>query len=152
MVQAPTPERRDQRHGGAWWGWLAVGTFVLGLLAGALLAGLLGQTRPVAPTAQDDPPAQSPPGGPTPSTPEGADGTRVNEACLRAINAAQDVAAAVEDVGTAAAALDAAQLDEAIRRLQPLQQRLQENSADCRVTGTPSSERSPTAPSAPPTD
>lgn len=151
MAQAPSPERGDQRQGGAWSGWLAAGTFVLGLLAGVLLAGLLGQDPPVAPGAED-PSTVSLPGSQPTTPPEGAGGTRVNEACLRAINAAQDIAAAVEDLGTAAAALDAAQLDEAIRQLQPLQERLQASTADCQVTETPSTEPAPTPSPAAPTD
>jgi hypothetical protein len=149
MTQAPPPGRRAERPGRAWSGWLAAGTFVVGLVAGALLGGLLGQDPPVAPTAQEAQPTGAAPGSPPTGT---ADGTRVNAACLRAINAAQDIAATVDDLGAAAAALDAARLDEVIRRLQPLQQRLQENSADCEVAGPPTGGRTPTSPPASPTD
>jgi hypothetical protein len=146
MAQAPSPERRSERPSRAWSGWLAAGTFVVGLVAGALLVGLLGQDPPVAPTVQETQPTVpvSPPTG----TADGTPGTRVNAACLRAINAAQDIAAAVGDRGAAAAALDAAALDEEIRRLQPLQQRLREDSADCEVAGGPA----PSTSTASPTD
>ena len=134
---APRSRRRDV----GWTGWLAAGTFLLGLVAGVLLLGLLG-TEPAAPTAQE---AAAGPGpvGPRTATAEGTGRVEVNAACLRAINAAQDIAAAVEDLGTAAAVLDAAQLDEVIRRLQPLQDRLQENTAECEATGTTPSESAP---------
>jgi hypothetical protein len=136
-----------------WTRWLSAGSFVLGLLAGVLLVGLLGQDPPRAPTpgsatasAAGDPPA---------STAEPTGRVEVNAACLRAINAAQDIAAVVEDLGTAAAALDAAQLDEAIRRLQPLQERLQENTAACESTGSAPTDAAlpsptPSAPASPP--
>jgi hypothetical protein len=76
----------------------------------------------------------------------------VNAACLRAINAAQDIADSVDDLGAAAAALDAARLDEVVRRLQPLQQRLQESSADCEVSGSSTGGRTPTTSTPSPTD
>lgn len=142
--RAPRSRRRD-----VWWtGWLAAGTFVLGLVAGVLLLALLG-TEPAAPTARE---AAAGPGpvGPGTASAEETGRVEVNAACLRAINAAQDIAAAVEDLGTAAAVLDAAQLDEVIRRLQPLQDRLQENTADCEATGTTPSEPAPGSPTATP--
>ena len=40
---------------------------------------------------------------------------------------------AVDDLGEAAGELDAARLDEVVRRLQPLQDRLEENVAGCEV-------------------
>ncbi len=156
MVQAPTPDHENRRLGRARSSWLAGGTFVVGLMAGVLLTGLLGQDPPVQPVGQG-----AAPSGSLPTTTEGAGGDRLSAACLRAINAAQDIAAAVEDVGIAAAALDAAQLDLAIRQVEPLQQRLQEATADCEVapgtspggptTGSPSAPTSP-GPTASPTD
>ena len=69
---------------------------------------------------------------------------QVNAPCLRAFNAAQDAYATMDDLGQAAAALDAAQLDEVVRRLQPLQQQLETELAACRVTAVddPSDEES----------
>jgi hypothetical protein len=152
MPEDPSPERRPERPGSAWSRWLAAGTFVVGLVTGALLVGLLGQDPPVAPTVQQARPTDAEPGSSPTGLPDGTDGTRVNTACLRAINAAQDIAAVVDDLGAAAAALDAARLDEVIRQLQPLQERLQENSADCEVTGPPTGAQEPASPSASPTD
>ncbi len=152
MAQAPSPGRRAERPGRAWSGWLAAGTFVVGLVAGALLVGLLGQDPPVAPTAQEAPATGAAPGGVPTATADPTDGGRVNAACLRAINAAQDIAAVVDDLGAAAAALDAARLDEVVRRLQPLQQRLEQNTADCQVARSATDEPGPTSPPASPTD
>jgi hypothetical protein len=127
MAQTPSTDRPAERMDRAWSTWLAAGTFVVGLVAGALLVGLLGQDPPAAPTAG----AQPTGGGALPAPIPDPAGTQVNLACLRAINAAQDIAAAVDELGAAAAALDAAALDEVVRRLQPLQERLQQNAAEC---------------------
>ena len=152
MAQAPSPGRRAARPGRAWSGWLATGAFVVGLVAGALLVGLLGQDPPVAPTAQQAPATVAAPEDLPTVTADPTDGTRENAACLRAINAAQDIAAVVDDLGAAAAALDAARLDEVVRRLQPLQQRLEQNTADCQVPRSATDEPGPTSPPASPTD
>ncbi|MGY1780629.1 hypothetical protein [Geodermatophilus sp. SYSU D01036] len=152
MAQTPSEGRRAERPGRAWSGWLAAGTFVVGLLVGALLVGLLGQDPPAAPAAQPDRPTTAGPATPPAETTGGVDETRVNAACLRAINAAQDIAATVDELGAAAAALDAARLDEVIRRLQPLQQRLREDSADCEVSEPASSSPPPATATPTPTD
>lgn len=144
-------------------GWLAAATFVFGLFVGGIVVGLLsdGPSLPPAGTSAAEP---LPPAGTgssaAPSSGAAAGGTAevvVNDACLRAVNNAQDVYAAVEDLGEAAAELNAARLDEAIRRLQPLQTRLQENIAGCQVvtrlpdgsvvTSTPPLSTSPAPPS-----
>jgi hypothetical protein len=123
--------------------WLAVGTFVLGVLVGGVLVGLLsggsgyaGEVGAVPTDARD--------GGALPQGIPTSGQAVVDAACLRALNAAQDVSIAVDDLGRVAggvdpAQLDAAQLDEAIRRLEPLQSRLRENLASCRVVPTTSS-------------
>ena len=150
----PEPEPRETDDGvprpadRGWTGWLAAGAFVLGVVAGVLLLGLLGQDSPTAPAPQGAAPAQGPGAGSAGETGR----IEVNAACLRAINAAEDIGAAVEDLGSAAAVLDAAQLDEVIRRLQPLQDRLQENTAACEVTGSTPSETAGAEPTASPTD
>lgn len=148
----------DDRHvehgearppGRGWTGWLSAGCFVLGLVTGVLLLGLLGQDAPAGTTAEAPGTASRPV---DPSSAPGAPTGRVevNAACLRALNAAQDIAASVEDLGTAAAALDAAQLDEVVRRLQPLQARLQDSTAACEVTGSSPAEGAGPAGSATP--
>jgi hypothetical protein len=151
----PAPRDQGDRRDRGWTRWLATGTFVLGLAAGVLLAGLLGQDPPVPTTAQGAPAAGA--AAPTNSD-EPTGGLEVDPACLLALNAAQDVAGTVDDLGAAAAALDAAQLDEVVRRLQPLQERLEVNTAACDAiasvpTGsapaTPTAPGSPTAPASP---
>jgi hypothetical protein len=133
VTQAASEDREGQRHDRGRARWLAAGTFVLGLVTGVLLLGLLGQDPPVAASV---PEAGADPAAPSTSAAGPTSVVELNEACLRAINAAQDIAATVDDLGAAAAVLDAAQLDEVIRRLQPLQERLQENTAACEATGS----------------
>ncbi|MDT0276858.1 hypothetical protein [Blastococcus goldschmidtiae] len=118
--------------------WWAAGlAFVVGLLAGALLVGLLsgGGTVPLAATG--DAAGTTAPGGADASPGEGpADTARevvVNAACLRTVNAAQDVFDVVEDLGDALSELNAGRLDQIVRQLQPLQDRLEVNLAECNV-------------------
>jgi hypothetical protein len=59
---------------------------------------------------------------------------QVNQACLRSINAAQDVYQQLDALAQAAQNLDAARLDEVIRNLQPLEQRLRDSLPACQVT------------------
>lgn len=119
------------------WG-LAAATFVVGLFVGGILVGLLSDDRSLPPegSVSAEPLPSADGGSPAPRSGSAAGGTAevlVNDACLRAVNAAQDVFGTVEDLGEAAADLNAARLDEAIRRLQPLQTRLQENLTGCEV-------------------
>lgn len=115
-----------------WWATTAV--FLGGLLVGVVLTGLLSGGARLPPTGGGT-------GAPTSSdaaTPTTAAATGelvVNGACLRAINAAQDMLDVVRDLGEALSEFNAARLDEIVRRLQPLQQRLDENSAECEVEG-----------------
>jgi hypothetical protein len=156
MAQPAQPGQEDRPDGPqdrGWTRWLAAGTFVLGLVVGALLVGLLGQAPPVPRSAQEAAPA--PAAGPT-STAGPAGGVGIDPDCLRALNAAQDIAATVDDLGAAAAALDAARLDEVVRRLQPLQARLGESRAACEASGSlssegaePTEEAEPTPPASP---
>jgi hypothetical protein len=145
----PVPRDQEDRRDRGWTRWLAAGTFVLGLVTGVLLVGLLGQDPPVTTTGQGAG-ATSGPAGPSTDLEERTGRVEIDEACLRAINAAQDIAATVENLGAAAAALDAAQLDEVIRRLQPLQGRLEENTAACEATGSVPAETAPAPPTGPP--
>ncbi|SES79873.1 hypothetical protein [Geodermatophilus poikilotrophus] len=156
MAQPAPPGREDRPDGPqdrGWTRWLAAGTFVLGLVAGALLVGLLGQAPPVPRPAQEAASAST--AGPT-STAGPGDRVGIEPACLRALNAAQDIAATADDLGAAAAALDAAQLDEVVRRLQPLQARLGESRAACEASGSlptegaePTGRGEPTPPASP---
>ncbi|WP_116451856.1 hypothetical protein [Blastococcus litoris] len=136
--------------------------FLLGLTLGAVTVGLLSDSAPL--------PAAGQPGADAGDGPlidvdldQDPGPFQVNAPCLRAFNAAQDAYVAMDDLGQAAAALDAAQLDEVVRRLQPLQQQLETGLAACRVTAVddPSDEESspggtssprPTAATPSPTD
>ena len=58
----------------------------------------------------------------------------MNDACLRAVNAAQNALSAFQDIGEAARSFNAAELDSIIRRLQPLQSSLLDDVNACKVT------------------
>jgi hypothetical protein len=74
---------------------------------------------------------------------------RVNAACLRVINEAQDVYRIISGLGEAANDVDLQRLDDIVRRLQPIEPRLARDLQECRVdtqlAGDPSA-----APSTPP--
>ncbi|RZU34573.1 hypothetical protein [Blastococcus saxobsidens] len=119
--------------------WALTGVFLLGLVIGAVTIALLAGRAPVPSSAAPGAAGTSDPGGPaaaTPGLPAGVTGElAVNAACLRAINAAQDTVDVVDDLAEGLAAMNAARLDEVVRRLQPLQERLQVNIEDCEVVG-----------------
>ena len=132
-------------------GLAAAVVFVLGLLVGALTVGVLGGDPVVvrSETPADGGAASGPP------LPAGDASARfvVSGECLSAVNAAQDTLLLVDDVGRGAAALDAAALDETVRRLMPLQTRLQSGLEACRgaveVSGGGAGTEEPGAPSTP---
>lgn len=127
--------------------WAVTAGFLAGLLVGAVVTGLLSQGAPLpseigggtaAPERTADP---SPDGAGDGSA--GATGqVAIDEACLRAINAAQDVVGVVEDLGEALSQFNPARLDEIVRRLQPLERRLRENAEACEVEGQVSGDTS----------
>ncbi|MDK3255653.1 hypothetical protein [Blastococcus capsensis] len=141
--------------------WLVAPAFVLGLFAGAVTLGLLREDPPPVPATATESPAgsdESPSDGGTPAPGARAEFT-VNEACLRVVNGTQDLVDVVGDLGNAAADLDISGLDEAIRRLQPLESRLRDDLDGCETDTTlpgdlsplPSSEEPPDSPAAPST-
>lgn len=144
MVQNPTaPAGRDRQSSRALRWWWAAGAFVVGVFVGAVLVGLLSEGSPTsaataptpsAPSAPSAAAGQSPASSPSPGIVDPT--VSVNDACLRAVNAAQDAYAAISDVGDAARGLNAARLDEIVRQLQPLQAQLRDNVAACRVVTT----------------
>lgn len=126
-----TPGTRRRRAGA---GALAAAAFIAGLVAGAITLALLMESPP-ANVAEGPSDAVATPGS-TPDPDSGAEaGVRVNDDCLRALNGAQDAVSAIEDIGRAAADLDLARLNEVIRRLQPVQDRLRTSLEECRVDG-----------------
>ena len=119
---------------GQWW--LAAGALVVGLVLGVVLTGLLSEGSPLPGEAA----AESSADATTASTAAATTGSSgataeivVNEACLRAINAARDTYRSLDDIGEAASNLDAAQLDDIIRRLQPLRSALTVSFDACRI-------------------
>jgi len=143
---------------------VAAGTFVIGLIVGGVLVGLLSGGGSDVPIATGTPaPASGGPGfsgAPIPTTAGATAEIVVNDACLDALNAAEDVSGTVDDLSQAAADVNLAQLDEVIRRLQPLAPRLQEGLQACHVvtrlpdgstvSGTPTPSALPTGATATP--
>ena len=122
---ATTPPQRRSR----WW--IALLTFVAGIVVGVLIVGFLNLSTPDFPAAQS----------PAPMTPSPAEGervpdgasARVNDACLRVINEAQDISTILTEVGPAISAENLQQLDDMVRRLQSIQARLEDDLRDCKV-------------------
>lgn len=114
--------------------WVAGVTGVAGLLLGVLITGLLVGTTPDFGSATRSAGQAPAPGNPKPSeaVPVTAE-ARVNAACLRVINDAQDVYRVISGVGEAAADVDLQRLDDIVRRLQPLEARLERDLLGCRV-------------------
>ncbi|WP_142023971.1 hypothetical protein [Blastococcus colisei] len=115
--------------------WLAGITFVVGLFLGAIALGLLHESPPPDLLA-GDPPAAAP-ADDVPSEAPGANAEiTVNEACLRVVNETRDVIDAIRGLGESAADLDIAGVNQAIRALQPLEDRVREDLADCEADTT----------------
>ncbi len=114
--------------------WVAGLTAVGGLLLGVLITGLLVGTTPDFGSASPQAGQTAAPGNPQPTeaVPVTAQ-ARVNAACLRVINDAQDVYRVIGGVGEAAADVDLQRLDDIVRRLQPLEARLERDLLACRV-------------------
>lgn len=129
---APRPRRAAR-----WW--LAGGTFVVGLLVGVVIAGLLIRSSPAADSAGSAPVSG---GTGTPGSASSAEATPsvgatveivVNDECLRAINEAQDAYNTIDRIGAAIGDFDLSALDGIIRELQPLQAALRADVSACKV-------------------
>ena len=128
--------------------WVAALTGVGGLVIGVLIAAVLLATTPQFGTAAPES-AGGQADGPT------SDGgvpvvveARVNAACLRVINEAQDVVRILSGVDEASEDVDLLELDDIVRRLQPVETRLQRDLQQCRVD-TDARAESTASPSAP---
>ena len=143
MTRPATPPPRRGRFSRAARWWLAAGTFVIGIVAGAIIAGLLSEGSSVAvagspaASAASSSAAASSSSAAASSSAEAASSQTgqviVSDECLRAINAAQDAYAAVNQIAGAIKDLDLSALDGIIRELQPLQSRLQGDIKACQV-------------------
>jgi hypothetical protein len=115
--------------------WVAGITFVAGFVFGVLAVGLLNATTPdfgggTRPGGAPAPSSLAPtPGGSVPVVAE----ARVNAACLAVINDAQDMYAVLTTLPEAASDVDLQQLDDIVRRLQPIEARLGPDLQNCRV-------------------
>ncbi|WP_346620249.1 hypothetical protein [Blastococcus montanus] len=138
----------------AWTWWLAAPAFVLGMIVGAVTLGLLREDPPLPAAAAEAPPdsaEESPGAAPTPSPGASAEIT-VNEACLRVVNETQDLVDVIEGLGSSAADLDIAGVDQSIRRLQPLETRLRADLAACEADTDLPADLSPTPDTGEPAD
>ena len=132
-----TPARRERARK-----WLtAAAIFAAGALAAGLPAGLLSS-------------GSSPGGSPSPSTaPSSTSGggqVSVSTSCVKAISDAHKVRDQLRELGLAAQQLNAGKLDQIVRQLEPVQNRLDADSRACQIVthlpgGTPVTSR-PAAP------
>ena len=136
--QAPDDNAIPTRRRSRWW--IPVLTFVAGIAVGVLLVGLLNTTTPDFSAPQSAAPAAPSPAAPAPP---GEAGARVNAACVRVINEAQDVATILSEVGPALSAVNLQQLDDIVRRLQSIQGRMDDDLRNCKVEADVSSTSSP---------
>lgn len=123
----PRGRGRDLARRYPWW--VLAATFVGGIVVGVIAVGLLSVGNPDFGTP-------SPTSSATPTTnstiPVGAQ-ARVNAACLAVINEAQDTYVVLTDLGPAVQEVDLQQLDDIVRRLQPIETRLGQDLRDCRI-------------------
>ncbi len=139
--------------------WLKILIFAAGVVVGVLVVALANSTTPDFATSRGN--SGSAAGGAQPSTAGGQAGAqaRVNAACLAVINDAQDVYAALGDLGPALDHSDLMALDDIVRRLEPVEPRLGKHLRDCRIdtsigsggTSAPHSSGPPAATSSAPT-
>jgi hypothetical protein len=131
--------------------WVAAITFVAGFVFGVLAVGLLNATTPdfasrAGPAGSSTPSLAPTPGGSVPAVA----GARVNAACLAVINDAQDTYAVLTALPEAISDVDLQQLDDIVRRLQPIVDRLGPDLQNCRIdTGLATNPTEPMA--SPPT-
>ncbi len=127
------PPQDPGGHRSRWW--LGVLLFVAGLVAGVITVGLLNATTPDF-ASGTGPGASAAPSDPAPTPSDGVPvvaRAEVNAACLRVINEAQDVYSILQGVDQAVEDVNLQQLDDMVRRLQPIQPRLARDLQDCRV-------------------
>jgi hypothetical protein len=120
---APSPAPRERARK-----WLAAAAiFAAGALTAGLPVGLLSGGSP--PGHGPEPSAAAP--GPRASGAAGQ--VTVNTPCIQAIHDAQTVRAQLDKLGRAAQQLNFGQLDQIVRKLEPIQNRLSTDSRACRI-------------------
>ncbi len=129
MTPTPAAESAPPRGRRPWW--MLVAIFVGGLVVGVLLVGVLSAGTPDFVLANREAAASAEP-SPSASV-EVAAQARVNAACLRVINDAQDVYSALAGLGEAVDDVDFGAMDDIVRRLQPVEPRLARDLQDCEV-------------------
>jgi hypothetical protein len=149
-ARGPVGDANAQAPHSRWW--IAAITFIVGAVVGVLAVGLLGPGQPSFPGSTGQPS----PGGPAPTASSGETAAltgkaEVNAACLRVINAAEDIYTILSGVDEAVRDVDLQQLDDIVRRLQPIQPRLERDLRDCRVDTSVVGGPSASAPGQPPT-
>ncbi len=129
----PPPDANSRTWRSKWWAW-AVGGLLIGLIGGGVIVAVFDITgNDTARTVQQS--IASPTPSPTPSVTSTAGGTvQIDRSCLRAISDAQEVQSQLGELASAASHLDAAALDQAVRRLQQLEQSLSPAIKNCRAT------------------
>ena len=119
--------------------WFVAPAFVVGMFAGAVTLGLLREDPPPVPAPESSAGADASGGSASDggsASPGASAEFTVNEACLRVVNGTQDLVDVIGDVGDAAADLDIAGLNQAIRRLQPLERSLRDDLDGCETDTT----------------
>ncbi len=133
MTQSPAgtspPDRRSGRVG--WW-WVAAATFVIGLVIGAVAAGLLAQDPPY-PAGSTVAPVSSSTATPTATTQATVE-ILVNDSCLQAVSDARDAIGVIQQIVDAVKAVDLRALAGIVATVVPLQGSLREDVSGCRVT------------------
>lgn len=145
----PAAPRVARRRGGGPLTWILAGVaFVIGIGAGAVAVALLGEDSARLPAASTTTVSAPPATGAATGTQTAAVTAQitVNQACIRAINTAQDAYQAITELGDAAKQFDIARLDAIVQRLQPIQTNLQNDIAACNITGNVSAATPATSP------
>ena len=132
-VDGSTPRPAPARTRRVRW-WIAGITLVVGFGFGVLAVGLLSAGTPEfatqsGPGAGPQATSAPTPGGSVPVVAE----ARVNAACLAVINGAQDMYTVLSGLDQAITDVDMQQLDDIVRRLQPIQARLGPDLQGCEV-------------------
>lgn len=145
--RSPDPGRRPRR---ALRWWLSAATFVVGLFVGAVLVGLAAGGSITLPARGTATGSAAAPSAAAPSS--GSTEIVVNDACLKALQAAQDVYGTVDQLRQAVSRFNASRLDELVRQLGALQSRLRDDIGSCNVaTRLPNGSTVPGTPPASPT-